>query len=165
MLVTMTCRFSGIWIHPLASNKWWCDEWCKDCENGEIKQNIQDLCIKFHETNTSPKFNSDFAPENWWLEDVCLSYWVSVTFQGRTVKLREGNMYIILSGWCSTPNQLLICSSSSRKNGNPLLICSSLSTNQLHYYTQIEHQFLGPKQNPRKIWPNYNNSPTSISLK
>ncbi len=30
------------------------------------------------------------APEKWWLEDVCLSSWVSVTFQGRTVKLREG---------------------------------------------------------------------------
>ena len=35
------------------------------------------------------------------------------------------------SGWCSTPNQLLICSSFSRENGHPLLICSSLSTAQL----------------------------------
>ncbi len=34
------------------------------------------------------------------------------------------------SGWCSTPNQLLICSSFSRENGHPLLICSSLSTSQ-----------------------------------
>ena len=34
-------------------------------------------------------------------------------------------------GWCSTPNQLLICSSFSRENGYPLLICSSLSTAQL----------------------------------
>ena len=33
---------------------------------------------------------ASFAPEKWWgLEDVCLSYWVSVTFQGQTVvKLR-----------------------------------------------------------------------------
>ena len=37
----------------------------------------------------------------------------------------------ILSGWCSTPNQLLICSSFSRENGHPLLICSPLSTAQL----------------------------------
>ena len=36
-----------------------------------------------------------------------------------------------LSGWCSTPNQLLICSSFSREYGHPLLICSSLSTSQL----------------------------------
>ncbi len=36
-----------------------------------------------------------------------------------------------IPGWCSTPNQLLVCSSFSRKNGHPLLICSSLSTNQI----------------------------------
>ena len=34
------------------------------------------------------------------------------------------------AGWCSTPTQLLICSSFSRENGHPLLICSSLSTAQ-----------------------------------
>ena len=28
--------------------------------------------------------------KNGWLEDDPASYWVSVTFQGRTVKLREG---------------------------------------------------------------------------
>ena len=33
-------------------------------------------------------------------------------------------------GWCSTPTQLLICSSFNRENGHPLLICSSLSTAQ-----------------------------------
>ena len=36
-----------------------------------------------------------------------------------------------LTGWCSTPTQLLICSSFNRENGHPLLICSSLSTAQL----------------------------------
>ena len=34
---------------------------------------------------------SNMAPEKWWLEDDPASYWVSVTFQGRTVKLREGS--------------------------------------------------------------------------
>ena len=34
-------------------------------------------------------------------------------------------------GLCSTPNQLLICSSFSRENSHPLLICSSLSTSQV----------------------------------
>ena len=29
------------------------------------------------------------------------------------------------TGWCSTPTQLLICSSFNRENGHPLLICSS----------------------------------------
>ena len=37
----------------------------------------------------------------------------------------------ILTGWCSTPTQLLICSSFNRENGHPLFICSSLSTAQL----------------------------------
>ncbi len=36
----------------------------------------------------------------------------------------------ILSGWCSTPTLLLICSSFSRENDYLLLICSSLSTSQ-----------------------------------
>ena len=36
-----------------------------------------------------------------------------------------------LTGLCSTPNQLLICSSFSRENSHPLLICSSSSTSQL----------------------------------
>ena len=40
------------------------------------------------------------------------------------------------SGWCSTPNQLLICSSFSREYGHPLLICSSLSTSQYFFWTQ-----------------------------
>ena len=34
------------------------------------------------------------------------------------------------SGWCSTPTQVLICSSFNRENGHPLLICSSLSRAQ-----------------------------------
>ena len=38
---------------------------------------------------TPPKFN--IAPEKLWLEDFLLSYWVLVTFQGQTVKLREGS--------------------------------------------------------------------------
>ena len=36
-----------------------------------------------------------------------------------------------ISGKCSTPNQLLICSSFSGENGKFFLICSSLSTNQI----------------------------------
>ena len=35
-----------------------------------------------------------------------------------------------ITGWCSTPNQLLICSSFSREDCHPWLICSSLSTSQ-----------------------------------
>ena len=37
----------------------------------------------------------------------------------------------LVPGWCSTPTQLLICSSFNRENGHPLLICSSLSTAQV----------------------------------
>ncbi len=44
-----------------------------------------------------------------------------------TVRLIPKN----LTGRCSTPTQLLICSSFNRENGHPLLICSSLSTAQL----------------------------------
>ena len=42
-----------------------------------------------------------------------------------------GRMILSLAGKCSTPTQLLICSSFSRENGHLLLICSSLSTTQL----------------------------------
>ena len=47
----------------------------------------------FQQKDTPEKFNSEFTPKKWWLEDEDdrLSYWVSVTFQGRTVKLWEGN--------------------------------------------------------------------------
>ena len=39
-----------------------------------------------------PKFNSEFTPEKvMGKEDDPASYWVLVTFQGRTVKLQEGN--------------------------------------------------------------------------
>ncbi len=34
------------------------------------------------------------APENGWLEDDPASYWVSVTFQGLSVKLREGHVFL-----------------------------------------------------------------------
>ena len=37
---------------------------------------------------TAQKLNSEFTPEKWWDWKTILSYWVSVTFQGRTVKLR-----------------------------------------------------------------------------
>ena len=33
--------------------------------------------------------------------------------------------FSFLTGWCSTPNLLLICFSFNRQNGHPLLICSS----------------------------------------
>ena len=49
---------------------------------------------ELHRHNTPPKFNSEFTPEKWWLKDVTsLSYWVSVTLEGRAVKLREGNRF------------------------------------------------------------------------
>ena len=59
--------------------------------------------------------------------------WIFLPFNRRYRKVWKFTLpkKLRLSGWCSTPNQLLICSSFSRKNGNPLLICSSLSTNQL----------------------------------
>ena len=38
---------------------------------------------------TPLKFNNSDL-QKWRLEDVCLSYWGPVTFQGRAVKLREG---------------------------------------------------------------------------
>ena len=41
------------------------------------------------------------------------------------------NFVYSLSGWCSTPTLLLICSSFSRENCHFFLICSSLSTAQL----------------------------------
>ncbi len=47
-----------------------------------------------------------------------------------------------VSGWCSTPNQLLICSSFSTKNGHPLLTCSSLSTSQVCISKNVPHFFL-----------------------
>ena len=42
---------------------------------------------------------------------------------------------VYTTGWCSTPTLLLICSSFSRENGQPLLVCSSLITAQ----TIIQH--------------------------
>ena len=38
-----------------------------------------------------------------------------------------------ITGWCSTPTLLLICSSFSRENGHLFLICSSLSTAQIKF--------------------------------
>ncbi len=48
---------------------------------------------KYQPPTTLPKFNSEFTPETWWLEDDPASYWVSVTFQGRTVKLQGGSWF------------------------------------------------------------------------
>ena len=45
----------------------------------------------------------------------------------------------MLTGWCSTPTLLLICSSFSKENGYPFLICSSLSTAQLSFVKQATH--------------------------
>ena len=59
--------------------------------------------------------------------------------------LPEKCMY--LSGWCSTPTQLFICSSFSRENGHPLLICSSLSTAQLCF--NLRQSFAGEK--PKEV--------------
>lgn len=42
---------------------------------------------------TPQTFNSEFTPQNWWLEDVCLSYRVSVTFQ-RLCSTSGGEMIV-----------------------------------------------------------------------
>ena len=44
--------------------------------------------IRLKLANTPPKFNSSPLKNGGW--KTSLSYWVSVTFQGRTVKLRGG---------------------------------------------------------------------------
>jgi len=43
---------------------------------------------------TPQTFNSEFTPEKWWLEDVCLSYCVSVTFQ-RLCSTSGGEMIVL----------------------------------------------------------------------
>ena len=43
---------------------------------------------------TPQMFNSEFTPEKWWLEDVCLSYRVSVTFQ-RLCSTSGGEMIVL----------------------------------------------------------------------
>ena len=60
-------------------------------------------CVRMLHHPTSPKWEShkfleNIAPEKWWWEDFRLSYWVSVTFQGRAVKLREGKNWQELPG-------------------------------------------------------------------
>ena len=47
-------------------------------------------------------YTPEVSPEKWWLEDDPASYWVSVTFQGRTVKLRGGDIYIYMIYACKT---------------------------------------------------------------
>ena len=51
-----------------------------------------------------------------------------------------------ITGRCSTPNQLLICSSFSRENSHPLLICSSLSTSQIKH-VDLQFNRLFPQKN------------------
>ena len=57
-----------------------------------------------------------------------------------------------LPGWCSTPPQLLICSSFNRENGHPLLICSSLSTAQFQITWKTRKK--QPRDDPEKITEN-----------
>ena len=58
------------------------------------------------------------------------------------------------SGWCSTPNQLLICSSFSREDCHPWLICSSLSTSQSFRGDSLafHHHFKGDQPASTSIW-------------
>ena len=56
------------------------------------------------------------------------------------------------AGWCSTPNQLLICSSFSRENGHPLLICSSLSTAQKIIFVDMDRSPPTPAVEPHIHW-------------
>ena len=64
------------------------DRSCREVAMDEISFQSY-ICIS---KSTPPKFN--IAPEKRWLEDVRLSYWVSVTFQGRAVKLPGGTTAI-----------------------------------------------------------------------
>ena len=52
-----------------------------------------------------------------------------------------------ITGWCSTPTWLLICSSFSREDGHPLLICSSLSTAQIKSGWKLEYL---PRKLPKR---------------
>ena len=56
----------------------------------------EDDIQKFPHLFTPPKFDST-PPEKWWERKTILSYWVSVTFQGRTVKLQEGFVCYLVS--------------------------------------------------------------------
>ncbi len=47
--------------------------------------------VPLPERSTPPKFNSSPLKNGPW-KDKPASYWVSVTFQGRAVKLREGTV-------------------------------------------------------------------------
>ena len=44
-----------------------------------------------------PKFNSSRLNNGGW--KTILSYWFLVTFQGRTVNLREGNLFLVRKNW------------------------------------------------------------------
>ena len=58
--------------------------------------------------------------------------------------------YHTISGKCSTPSQLLFCSSFSRENGHLLLICSSLSTSHIYDLDLAEwHGFFAPFNQPK----------------
>ena len=68
------------------------------------------------------------------LPQICYFGYLSSTSGGICTGNADPRIHLkIYTGWCSTPNQLLICSSFSRENGHPLLICSSLSTAQYIY--------------------------------
>ena len=53
--------------------------------------------------------------------------WIFPLFR---ISWKQSRTYKLMAGRCSTPTQLLICSSFSREHDHPLLICSSRSTAQ-----------------------------------
>ena len=56
---------------------------------------------------------------------------------------------MLAAGWCSTPTQLLICSSFSRENCHLLLICSSLSAAQAERCSLDQEALLTFGSDPR----------------
>ena len=50
-------------------------------------------CNFFPGVGTLPETNSEFTPENGWLEDDCFLLGQKACFQGRAVSFREGTFY------------------------------------------------------------------------
>ena len=81
-----TILASNFW--KLVSNHFDETNWL--CKRTEFESNNQYSSIQAKKTRTLPKFNnSPMSPKGGW--KTILSYWVSVAFQMRTVKLWGGN--------------------------------------------------------------------------
>ncbi len=98
--------------------------------------------ISFWEWGDHPQYK-DFwpwhfsSPRNCLCQGSCLRAMVHCRVLYFTVEIETKLLY--QTGWCSTPTQLLICSSFNRENGHPLLICSSLSTQIISIILETAH--------------------------